>query len=102
MRLHGPFAKRTALCLVTTMAFVGAHELVHIAVGQALGLGTHFTSLTSAHADPTRALAATPGSFFHNSRRPRMPRATKSSARLITQRAAEAELAETLSACACG
>lgn len=63
MRLHGRFAKHAALCLVTTMAFVGAHELVHIVVGQALGLGAHFTSLTSADADPTRALAATPAAL---------------------------------------
>jgi hypothetical protein len=63
MRLNGRFAGRAALCLVTTMAFVGAHELVHIAVGRALGLGAHFTSLTSADADPTRALAATPAAL---------------------------------------
>jgi hypothetical protein len=60
MRLYGRFAKNTVVCLVTTMALVGAHELMHVAVGQGLGLGAHFTSLTSADADPTRALAATP------------------------------------------
>jgi hypothetical protein len=42
------------------MAFITAHELVHIAAGHALGIGGHFTSLTSADADPLRALRAAP------------------------------------------
>jgi hypothetical protein len=63
MRLTDQFAKRTALCVAATMAFIGAHELVHVVVGQALGLGAHFTSLTSADADATRALTAGPGAY---------------------------------------
>src|SRR5205085_9682655 len=63
MPLPDQLAKRAALCVVVTMTFIGAHELVHVVVGQALGLGAHFTSLTSADADPARALAAPPGAY---------------------------------------
>jgi hypothetical protein len=61
MLLSDRFARRAALCLVTTMAFITAHELVHIGVGHEFGIGGHFTSLTSADADPERARAATAG-----------------------------------------
>ena len=59
MPLSGRFVQRAALCLATTIAFVTAHELVHIAVGHWFGVGGHFTSLTSADADPARTGTAT-------------------------------------------
>ncbi|HEY5060525.1 MAG TPA: hypothetical protein VII52_03265, partial [Gemmatimonadaceae bacterium] len=43
------------------MAIVTVHELVHIAVGHSLGIGGHFTSLTSADADSARAGVASAG-----------------------------------------
>jgi len=52
------FARYGLLCLVTTMASTTAHELVHIAVGHAVGIGGHFTSLSSADWDPKLASAA--------------------------------------------
>jgi hypothetical protein len=61
MPLPDRLAQRVALCLVTTMAVVTVHELVHIAVGLGVGIGGHFTSLTSADSDPARTLAATAG-----------------------------------------
>jgi hypothetical protein len=45
------------------MAFVTAHELVHVAVGHWVGIGGHFTSLTSADADLTRRSAETATAF---------------------------------------
>lgn len=59
MPLPGRFAQRVVLCLVTTMAVVTVHELVHIAVGHGFGIGGHFTGLTSADADSARTPAAT-------------------------------------------
>ena len=41
------------------MAFVTVHELLHIAAGHWFGIGGHFTSLTSADADPAQTQAAT-------------------------------------------
>jgi hypothetical protein len=58
MSLPARFAQRAALCLVTTVAFVTAHELLHIAVGHWFGIGGHFTSLTSADSDPARTAAS--------------------------------------------
>jgi hypothetical protein len=59
--LPARFAQRAGLCLVTTMAFVTVHALLHIAVGHWFGIGGHFTSLTSADADPARTIASTAG-----------------------------------------
>lgn len=59
MPLSARFAQRAAVCLVTTIAFVTVHELLHIAAGHWFGIGGHFTSLTSADSDPARAQAAT-------------------------------------------
>ena len=59
MRLSARFAQRATVCLVTTMAFVTVHELLHIAAGHWFGIGGHFTSLTSADSDPARTQAAT-------------------------------------------
>jgi hypothetical protein len=55
--------QRAALCLITTVAFVTAHELVHVGVGHWVGIGGHFTSLTSADADLARASADTAAAF---------------------------------------
>jgi hypothetical protein len=41
------------------MAVITVHELVHIAVGHGVGIGGHFTSLTSADSDPAQTLTAT-------------------------------------------
>lgn len=48
------------LCLSTTIAVVTLHEVVHISVGHALGIGGHFTSLTSADADSSLVPSASP------------------------------------------
>jgi hypothetical protein len=53
------FAQRAAVCLVTTMTIVTVHELTHIAVGHGLGMGGHFTSLTSADSDPAQVADVT-------------------------------------------
>jgi hypothetical protein len=59
MPLSTRFAQRAAFCLVTTMLFITVQNLVHVAVGHSVGIGGHFTSLTSADADPARMRAGT-------------------------------------------
>jgi hypothetical protein len=61
MQLPPRLLQRATVCLVTIMGAVTLHELIHIVVGHALGIGGHFTGLTSADADPASAAQATAG-----------------------------------------